>query len=73
VHAGRKVAPLNGALGAVAAAALQVQLDAFPAAQLTDGIEMASHGFSIADFRLQIFDPILDASGNRKSKIENRE
>jgi hypothetical protein len=33
---------------------------------------MASPGFSIAGFRLQISDPILDASGNRKSKIENR-
>src|SRR5207237_8424207 len=37
VHAGRGLA-LDGALGALAAGALQIQLDAFPAAQLADRV-----------------------------------
>src|SRR6516164_6673172 len=55
VHAGRNVPPLDGALGAIAARALQIQLHAFTPAQLANGIEMASHR-STSDFRLWISD-----------------
>src|SRR5262249_59606549 len=44
VHAGRRVAPLDGALGAVATAALEVELHALPPAQLAHRIDRASHG-----------------------------
>src|SRR5262249_690564 len=41
VHARRRVAAFDGALGALAASALEEQLHAFPAANLANGIEMA--------------------------------
>ena len=47
VHSRRLIAPLDGTLGAVAAAALQVQLHAFTAAQFADRIEMTSHGLRL--------------------------
>src|SRR6516225_7858675 len=60
VHPRRDVAALDGALGAVATAALEVQLDAFPAAQLANGIKMTSHGLKpknqMSNFKTQTND-----------------
>ena len=44
VHARRLIALVDGALGAVTATALEIQLDPFAAAQSANRIDMASHG-----------------------------
>src|SRR5262245_2770215 len=46
VHARSNVAALDGTLGAIAAAALEVELDALPAAQFANWIDRASHGLN---------------------------
>src|SRR5438093_224106 len=43
VHAGRAGAALDGALGRLAPCALEIEFDAFAAAQLANRIDMASH------------------------------
>src|SRR5581483_4704001 len=43
VHAGRGVAALDGALGALAATTLEVELDAFAAAELADRVDVTCH------------------------------
>jgi hypothetical protein len=43
VHAGRLIAAFDGALGAFAAAALEVKLDAFTSAKPANRIDMTSH------------------------------
>src|SRR5262249_9564392 len=47
VHSGSDVAPLDGALGAFATAALEEQLDAFASAQFANRIDRACH-YSLA-------------------------
>ena len=44
VHARRLIAAFDGALGAFAATAFEIQLDAFTSAKLADRIDMTSHG-----------------------------
>src|SRR5262249_61661233 len=47
VHARRLVAPLDGALGALTTAALEVELDALPAAEFALVVELACHAGSV--------------------------
>src|SRR5262249_25161386 len=63
VHAGSKVAAVDGALGTVAAAALQVELDAFATAQFADGIDVACHILSVVRGPLSVVpmpQPVVD-------------